>query len=96
MISVAGSEVGGHSKKGLKELLTLLVVPAAYTYTPLDDLQEKVRILSAPLSVGTGVPLWPKGHLTVNRHGDCTTLRSHIRCNPKMSIDFMRLGKFPN
>jgi len=86
MISVAGSEVGGHSKKGLKELLTLLVVPAAYTYTPLDDLQEKVRILSAPLSVGTGVPLWPKGHLTVNRHGDCIILISNISCKSRNAI----------
>jgi len=45
MISVAGSEVGGRLKRGLKEILTLFVVPVAYTYTPLDDLQEKVKIL---------------------------------------------------
>jgi hypothetical protein len=43
MISVAGSAVGGQSKRGLKELLTLFVVPVAYTL--LDDLQEKVKML---------------------------------------------------
>ena len=54
MISVAGSEVGGRLKKKFKELLTLFVVPIAYTHTPLNDLQEKMRILSAPPTVGTG------------------------------------------
>jgi hypothetical protein len=43
MISVAGSAVGGQSKRGLKELLTLFVVPVACTL--LDDLQEKVKML---------------------------------------------------
>ena len=43
MISVAGSAVGGQSKRGVKELLTLFVVPVACTL--LDDLQEKVKML---------------------------------------------------
>ena len=43
MTLVAGSEVDGQSKKGLKELLTLFVVPVAYTL--LDDLQEKLKTL---------------------------------------------------
>ena len=45
MIWVAGSEVGGRIKREPKELLTLFVVPVAYTHTPLDDLQEKMRTL---------------------------------------------------
>jgi hypothetical protein len=35
--------VGGRLKRGLKERLTLFVVPVAYTL--LDDLQEKLRNL---------------------------------------------------
>ena len=40
MTWVAGSETGGRIKREPKELLTLFVVPVAYTYTPPDDLQE--------------------------------------------------------
>jgi hypothetical protein len=39
MISVVGSEVGGQSRKGLEELLTLFVVPVASIYVQLDNLQ---------------------------------------------------------
>jgi len=60
MTSVAGSGVGGRPKRTLKERLTLFVVPVAYTYTPLNDLQEKMRILSAPpLPTGRQARLGP-------------------------------------
>jgi hypothetical protein len=49
MALMAGSEVGGRLGGGLKELLSLSVVLIAYPYTPLDNPQEKARILSAPL-----------------------------------------------
>jgi hypothetical protein len=86
MILVVGSEVGGRLKRGLKERLTLFVVPAAYTYTPLDNLQEKVRILSSLPSIGTGVGrqgpclshFGKMGRLPANRHRDCTILSRYI------------------
>jgi hypothetical protein len=53
MISAAGFEAGGQSGKKLKKLLALFGIPAAYIYVPLDDLQEKVKTLSAPFWVGT-------------------------------------------
>jgi len=46
---MAGSEVGGRIKRGLKGFLTFFVVLVAYPNTPLDNPQEKARILSAPL-----------------------------------------------
>jgi hypothetical protein len=86
MISVAGSEVDGRLKRGVKERLTLFVVPVADTYTPLDDLQEKVKILSAPPSFGTGAGMQGPclsrfggmGHLPVNGHRDCNILVRYI------------------
>jgi hypothetical protein len=88
MILVVGSEVGGRLKRGLKERLTLFVVPASDTYTPLDNLQEKVRILSVPPAVGTRAGrqgqgpclshLGRKGHLPFNRHRDCNIPVSYI------------------
>ena len=43
MTSVAGFEAGGQSREDLKELLTLFVVPVAYTL--LDDLQQKIKVM---------------------------------------------------
>lgn len=82
MISLAGSEVDGRLKRGVKERLTLFVIPVVYTYTPLDNLQEKMRILSAPPSVGTGADrqgaclsrFGGMGRLPFNRHRDCNIL----------------------
>jgi hypothetical protein len=63
MISVAGSAVNGQSKKELERLLTSFVVPVAYTYNLLDDLQEKVRILSVPpLPTGRQARSGPGSH----------------------------------
>jgi len=78
MILVVGSEVGGRFKRGLKERLTLFVVPAAYTYTPLDNLQEKVRILSAPPAVGTRAGRRGPSLSHFGREGTCRSIGIEI------------------
>ena len=72
MISVAGSGVAGRFIKGPKNRPTLFIAAVVYTYTPLDDLHEKVRVLSAPPLVGTGGHLGKTGNLPVNGHRDCS------------------------
>ena len=105
MISVAGSEVGGALKRGLKERRTLFVCPAAYTYIPRSTIFRKKREFCLPCArLGPGSVGRDSAYPTLARWGAYRPMGIEIAIfyqgifhkDSQISFDFIRLRKFLN